>query len=305
MNSVRLHRFLAIYKHRNFGRAADELNITQPALTKSIQHLEQELGVQLFSRSAQGVSPTMFGDALLVHARLIEAEFKNAEREIAILRGAIKGEVTVGVTPSVASDLMPRAFVKLQEDRPNIRLNIIEGLMENHVPALRRGELDLVIGGWIRENHTDLVSERLMSDEIMVFASEDHPLAELETVPWTALFDYPWVLPPQSQFWMQGVEASFARRGYKLPSAAAVTNSSGFVRAMLLRNLFLSALPARLLINDTRGGRIVALQVDGLQEHFEVHLSYRLHAARMPAFQIVVDTLKRTAQAATLVSPAG
>ena len=300
MNSVRLHRFLAVYKHRNFGRAAEELNITQPALTKSIQQLEDELGVQLFSRSAQGVAPTMFGEALLVHARLIESEFKNAEREIAILRGAIKGEVTIGVTPSVATDLVPRAFLKLQEDRPSIRVNVIEGLMENHVPALRRGELDLVVGGWVRENHADLVSEKLMSDRIMFFASEDHPLAELDNVPWSSLFDYPWVLPPQSQLWMQGVEAAFAQRGHKLPDSAAVTNSAGFIRAMLLRNLYLSALPARLLINDTRSGRIVALQVDGLEDKFEVHLTYRLHVAKLPAFQIFVETLRQTAQAASV-----
>ncbi len=298
MNSVRLRRFLAVYRHRNFGRAADELNITQPALTKSIQQLEADLSVKLFSRSAQGVAPTMFGEALLVHARLIEAEFKNAEREMAILRGAIKGEVTVGVTPSVASDLVPKVFLNLQEDRPSIRVTIIEGLMESHVPALRRGELDLVIGGWVRENHADLVSEKLMSDQIMFFASEDHPLAELDNVPWASLFDYPWVIPPQSQFWMQGVEAAFARAGHKLPEAAAVTNSPLFIRAMLLRNLYISALPARLLINDTRSGRIVALAVDGIDERFEVMLTYRLHAARPPAFEVFVQTLKQTAQAA-------
>ncbi len=298
MNSVRLRRFLAVYRHRNFGRAADELNITQPALTKSIQQLEEDLQVQLFARSAQGVSPTMFGEALLVHARLIEAEFKNAEREIAILRGAIKGEVTIGVTPSVATDLVPRVFLKLQEDRPSIRLTIIEGLMQAHVPALRRGELDLVVGGWVRENHADLVSEKLISDEILFFASEDHPLAELDNVPWASLFDYPWVLPPQSQFWMQGVEAAFARAGHKLPEAAAVTNSPLFIRAMLLRNLYLSALPARLLINDTRSGRIVALAVDGLEERFEMMLTFRLHAAKPPAFQIFVETLKQVAREA-------
>jgi DNA-binding transcriptional LysR family regulator len=297
MNSVRLYRFLAVYKHRNFGRAARELNITQPALTKSIQQLEEELGVQLFSRSVHGVAPTMFGEALLVHARLVDSELKNAAREIAILKGAIKGEVTVGATPSVTTDLLPRAFVRLQEDRPSIRLNIVEGLMETLLPALRRGELDLVIGGWVRENHADLASEKLMSDRIMVFASEDHPLAEQDIVAWNSLLDYPWVLPPQSQFWLRGVEMALAQHGLKLPDSVATSNSPGFIRAMLLRNLYVSVLPARLLINDTRSGRIVALQVDGLTEEFEIHLTYRVHAARLPAFEMFVDTLKRVAQA--------
>lgn len=228
---------------------------------------------------------------------LLSPEFKNAEREIAILRGALKGEVTVGVTPSVASDLVPRAFLKLQKDRPSIRLNIIEGLMEDHVPALRRGELDLVVGGWVRENHADFVSEKLMNDKIMFFASEDHPLAELDKIPWTSLLDYPWVLPPQTQFWMRGVELAMAKRGLKFPDTAATTNSAGFIRAMLLRNLYITALPSRLLINETRGGRIVALQIDGLEEKFEVHLTYRVHSVKLPAFEVFVNILKEIAQA--------
>ncbi len=296
MNSVRLHRFLSVYEHRNFGRAAAQLHITQPALTKSIQQLEEELDVKLFERNARGVSPTMFGEALSVHAKVIEAQFSNAEREISTLSGAITGQLTVGVTPSVATDLIPRAFMKLQRDRPSIRLTIIEGLMEHHVPALRRGELDLVVGGWIRENHADLVSERLMRDEVLFFASEDHPLAEMDKVAWSSLFDYPWVLPPTSQFWMHGLEMAFAERGYKLPEAAATSNSAGFIRAMLLRNVYLSALPARLLINETRGGRVVALSVRGLQVGFEVMMTYRQHAAHLPAFRLFVETLRSIAR---------
>src|SRR3712207_6617489 len=125
MNSVRLQRFLAIYEHRSFGRAAAELHVTQPALTKSIQLLEEELNVKLFERTASGVVPTIYGEALSLHAKVIEAEMKNAAREIATLSGAIKGEVTVGVTPSVATDIIPRAFLKLQKERPGIKLTIL------------------------------------------------------------------------------------------------------------------------------------------------------------------------------------
>jgi len=297
MNSVRLQRFLAIYEHRSFGRAAAELHITQPALTKSIQLLEEELGVKLFERTSSGVVPTVYGEALSLHAKVIEAEMKNASREIATLSGAIKGEVTVGVTPSVAADLIPRAFLALQKERPGITVNVIEGLMENHVPSLRRGELDLVVGGWIRGDHPDLTTELLMRDEVLIFAGEDHPLAEIADVPWTALFDYPWVMPPHSQFWVHSVDQAFAERGLKAPAAAAVTNSAGFIRAMLLRNLYLSALPARLLINETRSGRIIALNVKGLDVGFDITISYRTQVVRLPAFNYFIETLRQTCPA--------
>lgn len=299
MNSVRLQRFLAIYQHRSFGRAAAELNVTQPALTKSIQILEEELKVRLFERTGSGVVPTVYGEALSLHAQVIEAEMRNAAREIATLSGAAKGEVTVGVTPSVAADLIPRVFLKLQKERPGITINVIERLMEHHVPALRRGELDMIIGGWVRGDHSDLTTETLMRDEVLIFAGEDHPLAELVSVPWTSLFDYPWVLPPHSQFWVQALEQAFAQRGLQPPEPAATTNSAGFIRAMLLRNLYLSALPARLLINDTRSGRIVALSVDDLSVGFDITLTYRKHVVPLPAFNYFIETVKTVCAAET------
>lgn len=293
MNSVRLERFLAIYKHRSFGRAAAELNVTQPALTKSIQLLEEGLGVQLFERTPSGVVPTVYGEALSLHAKVIEAEMRNATREIATLSGAAKGEVTVGVTPSVAADLIPRAFLRLQAERPGVGLKVIEGLMENHLPALRRGDLDMVIGGWVRGSHPDLTTDFLMRDEVLIFAGEDHPLAALETVPREALLDYPWVMPPNTQFWVQGFEQDFVTRGLAPPEAAATTNSAGFIKAMLLQNLYLSALPARLLVNDTRDGLIVALNVPDFAVRFDVTLTYRTQTARLPAFTSFIETLRR------------
>ncbi|MGZ8310473.1 MAG: LysR family transcriptional regulator [Allosphingosinicella sp.] len=297
MNSLRLQRFLAIYEHRSFGRAAAELHITQPALTKSIQLLEEELRVKLFERTSSGVVPTIYGEALSLHAKVIEAEMNNAAREIATLSGAIKGAVTVGVTPSVAADLIPRAFLRLQKERPGIALTVVEGLMENHVPALRRGELDLVIGGWVRGDHPDLTTEMLMRDEVFIFAGEDHPLAEMAEVPWNVLLDYPWVMPPHSQFWVQSVEQRFAERGLKAPASSAVTNSAGFIRAMLLRNLYLSALPGRLLVNETRSGRIIALNVMDLNVGFDVTISFRTQVVRLPAFNYFVDTLRKVCEA--------
>lgn len=295
MNSVRLQRFLAIYEHGSFGRAAAELHVTQPALTKSIQLLEDELGVKLFERSASGVVPTIYGDALALHAKAVESEMRNAVRQIATLSGAATGEVTIGVTPSVAADLIPRTFLELQKTRPGIILNLIEGLMENHIPALRRGELDLVVGGWSRGHYPDLTTEILMRDEVLIFAGEDHPLAQMADVPWTALADYPWIMPPQTQFWVQGFSQAFISHGVLPPQPSAVSNSPGFIRAMLLRNLYLSGLPARLLVNATRGGRIVALPVKGLSVSFEVMLTFRTHLVPLPALDYFIQTLRRVA----------
>lgn len=292
MNSVRLQRFLAVYEHRSFGRAAAELHVTQPALSKSIQLLEDELRVKLFERTASGVVPTIYGDALSLHAKAIEAEMKNAAREIATLSGAVKGDVTVGVTPSVAADLIPRAFHKLREERPGITLKVIEGLMEHHVPALRRGELDLVVGGWTRGSHPDLTVEGLMRDRVLVLAGRDHPLAGRSRVSLAELLKHEWVMPPHTQFWVTSFENAFAPAGLQAPVPVAEANSPSFLLSTLFSGRYLTVLPEALVAREVRRGDIVALDVPDLDIGFDVTVTYRTRVVHLSAFNAFLRLLK-------------
>jgi len=292
MNSVRLARFLTVFEQRSFGRAAVELHVTQPALSKSIQLLEEELRVKLFERTASGVVPTIYGEALSLHAKAIEAEMKNAEREIATMSGAVKGEVTVGVTPSVAADLVPRAFMKLRADRPGIALNIVEGLMDHHIPALRRGELDLVVGGWTRGNHPDLTVEGLMRDRLLVIAAPQHPLAGTRNVTLADLTEHAWVMPPHSQFWVTAFENVFVPAGLTAPEPAAVASSPGFLIEAVLTGAYLTILPEALVLRQIEAGAVVALDVAALDIGFDVTVTYRTRVVHLPAFNFFLRLLK-------------
>jgi LysR family transcriptional regulator of gallate degradation len=292
MHSRRLRHFLAVYANRSLARAAEQLHVTQPALSKSIQQLEDELRVALFERSPLGMVPTRYADALQLHARVIEAEMQNAAREIAALAGASGGELTVGVTPSVAADLVPRAFATLQATRPGLRLNVTEGLMEHHVPALRRGELDLVVGGAVRDAAPDLAAEIVLTDAVRVYARAGHPLSRGARVLPEQLLGHPWVLPPRTQCWLAELDRAFVARGQPPPVPAAVTNSASFIRAMLLRGDYLSALPAQLLAADVRAGTLAALPVAGLTLGVDIVATYRARAVRLPAFDALLQALR-------------
>ena len=109
IESRRLRHFLAVFELGSIGQAADKLLLTQPALSKSLRSLEDELGARLFDRTPMGVVATVFGEALAMHAKAIEAQLRSAEAAIGALRGKAKGRVTVGIGPSVAPSLMPQA----------------------------------------------------------------------------------------------------------------------------------------------------------------------------------------------------
>lgn len=298
MDSRRLRHFLEVYKHRSLGRAAGALHVTQPALSKSIHLLEEELNVKLFERTPSGVVPTVFGEKLSLHARMIEAELHNAAREIAALSGDAKGEVTVGVTPSVAADLMPRTFFRLHAERPGISLKVMEGLMEHLVPALRRGEIDVVVGGWVRGMHPDLVTEVVLRDSVRVFAGAGHPLVRQPVVALASLLEYPWVLPPHTQFWLDLFEKTFVSHGLAPPIPDAVTSSATFIKAVLLRDVYLSVLPAQLMMNEQKTGSIVPLPVAEVAITMEITASYRKRAVHPSAFNAFLATLKRVCQPA-------
>ncbi|MCL4791356.1 MAG: LysR family transcriptional regulator [Gammaproteobacteria bacterium] len=291
MNLRRLRHFLAVYEHGSLGRAAEGLHLTQPALSKSVQQLESSLDVKLFDRTPAGVVPTIFGDTLSMHAKVIESEIRNAEREIATLRGGTKGEITVGVTPSIAANIMPNTVLKLHAEKPGIRVRIVEGLLEAHIPTLRRGELDLVVASWSRGMHADLATEILMRDRVLVWAGAGHPLAG-KKVPVDALVPYPWVMPPSTQFWMTVLDRHFVTAGLSPPSADVVTNSAAFIKEMLLENRHLSFLPEQLLKRQARQGRMVPVQVEGLSVDIDVSVCYRDRTAHPAAFNAFMTMLK-------------
>jgi len=150
LESKRLRHFLAAFELGSIGQAADKLLLTQPALSKSLRQLEDELGVRLFDRTPLAVMPTVYDETLAMHAKGIDAGLRGAAQAILRMRGASKGTVRVGVGPSVAPNLMPLATIGLHALHPGIELTVTEGLVDEMIPRLRRNELDLAVGAWPR-----------------------------------------------------------------------------------------------------------------------------------------------------------
>lgn len=294
--SRRLRQFLAIYDSGSLCQAAEEIHITQPALSKSLRQLEDEMGVPLFERTASGVVPTVYGKALSSHIRLIEAEFRSAEAEIASLKGATTGHLYIGVGPSMAPHLVPNVCLRLRSSKPGITMSIIEGLSEDHLPSLRRGDLDLAVGTWPVVNEKDIASEVVMSDRISVIAGDQHSLSGKKNLQLQDLLEYPWVLPPHSQSWRNHLDEIFIENGLTFPEPGITTNSPTALRGILLGNEYLSFLPELCLQDDHAEGRIKPLFVEGIEQHTEVTLTYRKRSMVSPLCHAFVETLREVAK---------
>lgn len=192
--AMKLHQvrdFIAIAENASIRKAAKVLGLSQPTLTKSLRHLEDEMHVQLFARTPRGVELTPYGEVLLVRARLIEAESQKARQEIAQMRGEKEGTVTVGVSPTVATSLLPSALTQFRKDYPNVRINIVGGLYYAHLPELRAGTMDFAVGAVpAGDPKSDLESEILFYNSTAITCRKGHSLrnatklSELEKAEW-------------------------------------------------------------------------------------------------------------------------
>jgi DNA-binding transcriptional LysR family regulator len=281
---------------RSMGHAAPKLFLTQPALSKSIRQLEDDLKVKLFDRTPLGVVPTVYGDALAQHARVIRSEMRHAETAISNLRGAVRGHVTVGAGPSVVASLMPLATARLRRTKPGITYTIIEGLVDTVLPALRHGEIDMAVGAWPRPADSDISAETLIGDRLCVVAGPRHPLVRKDNVELSDLLEYPWVLPPETQRFRQLLAETFLGQGLPPPAPAMTSNSANFIRTVLLDNQSLSFLPLQSLPVRQRSSTLVALNAPGLSREVEVTISVRQRAVISPAAHALIAALREIAQ---------
>ena len=286
IESRRLRHFLAVFELGSIGQAADKLLLTQPALSKSLRGLEEELGVRLFDRTPVGVVATVFGEALAMHAKSIEAQLRSAEAAIGALRGTASGHVKVGIGPSVAPALMPQATIALQRLHPGIELTVIEGLVDELVPQLRRAQIDVAVGSWPKIADPDFSTEVIVVDALEVFVRAGHPLATLGVQPLTALLGYPWALPPATQKWRQHFDALFIEQGLSPPRPAVTSNSASYLKALMRLGDHLSYLPAQLVVPEIDG--LIALAVDAPRLTPEISMTFRERALlRMPVAELV------------------
>jgi DNA-binding transcriptional LysR family regulator len=217
--------FLTVVSEGSIRAAARRLGLTQPALTKAVQRLEDEAGVALFDRQARGVTLTNYGEVFLRHARALKASMVEASSEIDALKRGAAGLVRIGAGPSWLVRTIPEAIRRFQKERPRAQVQISGGLDDALKAALRAGELDLVLAALPdRRTESDLDREPLAVDDYRVIADIGHPLHR-EARPGLADFlAFPWILPRSQTFMVSRLDALFRANGLPTPQPAIETD---------------------------------------------------------------------------------
>src|SRR4051812_20140203 len=174
--------FAVLAEHKHFGRAAAALGITQPALSKSLQRLETVLATKLVERTAKGVTLTAEGTALRTRANELQLSLQGVTREIKEIGSGQVGALRIGVGGAISEEFLATAFSRLRQEAPRATLKVIVSDNDVMVPALRKGELDLIINYYMTVQVDDVLCEHLYDDEYVVCAAATHQLAKRKRV---------------------------------------------------------------------------------------------------------------------------
>jgi LysR family pca operon transcriptional activator len=254
----------AIETYRSLLKASAALGLSQPALTKSLQELEETLQLRLFERHSRGMRPTEAGAAFVRSARRILAELHRLDEELDQLSVPGGGTVALGALPVAAAGVLPGALTRLKALHPQIRVRMQQGRTEELLPLLASGEIDLIVGRLYLPAVPDgFGREALWAEPISILARAGHPLFADEPVTFDALRRCDLVLPTITQRVGQEIENLLAALG--LASTAWLRSSSyGFIREMLYGTDLLSVMPRLLMVGDLMRGtlRVVPLPIE-------------------------------------------
>lgn len=297
-----MEMFLAVYRTGSLGRASQQLNLTQPAVSKAIRRLERSLDVPLFEREARGMVPTHYAEALVRHAELIGSELERAAEEIAAMRGTARGRAKVGGTPSVVEGLFPAAIAGLLARRPGLAVEVREALEGELLEALLKGELDLAVAGGMRRIRDYPVEvEPLYVDRVHVVCRAGHPLLQGQAPGLQELRRFPWVLTDRDNVMWRRLSEIFYDAGLDPPETNVETSSARLMSSAVRDSDMLTWLPASLVQAELAAGSL-AILAPGLacweRQVVAVHRQQGLLPRPAAAFLEVLRSLCRDRAAA-------
>ncbi len=288
-----LRLLIAVADWSSVMHAARALNMSQPTATKLLQDLETDFGVLLFQRTNRGMVPTTDGDILIRHARLIVSQLSQAAEEISDLAEGNGGRVIVGTLLAASAILLPKAILALRRHRPNVLVSVKEGTNDRLMPALRTGDLDLVVGRLSEFRYRDdIAQEPLYEEPICVVVRSAHELAARERIRLQDLADREWILPPPETTLRRQIEHAFQSGGLPLPRWT-IESVSLLTNRQLLRHSDLVGLwPFHVIEEEVERGHLKILPVRLGTTLGPVGMSYRENGELSPAASAFADILR-------------
>lgn len=295
LDTKQLRHLSTVIAEGSFIRAAAVLNISQPAISKSIQLLERAVGAKLLERGRHGAEPTIFGQALALHYRRIEAELQEAARDVEELKGVNQGHLKIGATRTASAYIVPLAVAQLTEQKPKVLVEIMEDRSEHLVENLKNGDVDLIVGPIYGENIDEEIVEKFLFDSRLVVALRPgHPLAERKSLKIADLEAYPFIGIRIGSTLSRQVEVLLKTAGMRGFPYGIATNSVEAAKRIIERSDHFGLMPKSQVAGDGGVLHTIALAEPG--NAWPIGVRWLRHRGVNPAVQAFITELKKASE---------
>lgn len=283
-------------------KAAAQLAVSQPVVSKTISDMEHAVGVRLLDRSQRGVAPTAYGRALIKRGIVIFDEMRQGLREIEFLSDPASGEVSAGATPPISAAILAPALAHLSRQYPRMRFKTIVADSVPLFAELEARSVDFTISRLPKDVAAHHDTEVLFHDEVKVVAGSKNPLARRRSIALADLVNEPWILSaPDSYF--GGLQAAVFRASGLEPPPPTVTATAGteyHLRLELLANTrLLTIVPGFSVVLPRPDPGIVALPIKLRIGREPVGIITLKNRSLSPAAQMFIERVREVTRPLT------
>lgn len=285
MNLNHLRVFASVAEHGNLTRAARELNVSQPAISKQLSDLEEDLGTQLVDRLPRGVRLTEAGEVLFTHAqRILQAE-RAAQQDLRDLRGLGRGKLAVGASTTVGSYLVPSLMGELHRLHPGVQLDLTIANTAAIQGAVLETRCDVgLIEGFVS---SDLLAvETLIADEMVGIAAPSHPALRHAPLRAASLQELPLLMREQGSGSREVIEAALRKRNVEVKPVMSL-GSTEAIKNAVIHGLGIAIVSRLTVEHELLSKRLIELSFSDLQirrDLYLVSLRGKRHSAAASAF---------------------
>jgi DNA-binding transcriptional LysR family regulator len=225
---------VALAEEGNIHRAAEVLNMTQPGASKLLKDLEDVLGVTLFDRLPRGMRATVFGEAMIRHARTALSSLNKAHDEVQALKTGHFGQVNVGAITTPGLMLLPQAIARVKQDHPTLRVSLQVETSDVLMERMEQGRLDVLVARLFAQHDKTAVRFEAMAEEPAVaIVRAGHPLLAAGNLTLRDLSTWGWIVPPEGSVLRHRFDVMFSEAALDSPVNLIETAALLFVTKMI------------------------------------------------------------------------
>ncbi len=289
-----LHTFVAVAQQGTLGRAAETLKLSQPALSKTLNELEQLTGTRLLDRGRLGAQLTLVGEQFLTHAIRVLDALNTAGQSLNYQPEQNNAVIRIGALPTAALGILPEVIGQVHKQQPDLNLQVATTNNPMLLAGLKSGELDVGIGRMSDpEMMSGLTYEMLFLESLKLVVRPDHPLLQT-TITLSRVLEWPVVVLPTGTVPRQNAEELLHSHGCTMPTGCIETLSASLSRQLTANFDYVWFVPSGAVKNDLRQGSLVALPIVPAGVGDPIGIITRVDAPLSAGVQSLINAIRKT-----------